>query len=190
MGKEKDIKEWVVQYSDVLYTRAYHKTSSKEIAEDLVQDTFLAAHLSYDTFNNLSTPKTWLFSILNYKIIDYYRLKSKKGTQSLDHMTEEQGLQMTAAMFDANGRWTNLEQNTIWENESHLLDNAEFTNTLTFCIGDLPEKWGLAIQMKYLFEKDAALVCQELEISQTNYWQIIHRAKLLLKKCIEKHWKG
>ena len=71
------IENWVNQYSDALFSWAYYKTSSKETAEDLVQDTFLAAYHKIDSFKGNSQPKTWLFSILNNKIIDYYRLSAK-----------------------------------------------------------------------------------------------------------------
>lgn len=61
------IKSWVSKYSDKLYTWAFHKTSSKEIAEDLVQETFIVAITSFDKFQHKSSPETWLFSILNFK---------------------------------------------------------------------------------------------------------------------------
>ena len=70
-------KDWVNDYNDQLYSWAYHKTSSKEMAEDLVQDTFLSAYKNLENFKNESNPKTWLFSILNNKIIDFYRNLNK-----------------------------------------------------------------------------------------------------------------
>jgi RNA polymerase sigma-70 factor (ECF subfamily) len=39
--------------------------------------------------------------------------------------------------------------------------------------------------MKFLHDKDAELICAELGISNTNYWQQIHRAKVRLRSCIE-----
>jgi len=186
-SRQKSIKEWVEAYSDILYTRAFSKISDKQIAEDLVQETFIVAFTSFHNFKNLSKPKTWLFAILNNKIVDHYR---KKSTVSLNTLTEEQGVQITDSLFDANGRWNSLETSSIWENESSLLDNEEFNNILVFCLDDLPAKWSLAVKLKYLLEKDASIICQELEMTPTNYWQIIHRAKLLLRKCIEKHWKS
>lgn len=56
------IKCLVEMYSDNMYSWALHKTSSKETAEDLVQETFLAAVQSFDKFKGDSNPKTWLFS--------------------------------------------------------------------------------------------------------------------------------
>ena len=53
---------------------------------------------------------------------------------------------------------------------------------------DLPQKWKFAVTSKYLTDKKADEICQELEITVSNYWQIVHRAKLLLKKCLEMKW--
>lgn len=75
--KEQTISSWVHRFSDDLYAWALHKTNHKEIAEDLVQDTFLAAFHHLDSFKAESSPKTWLFRILNNKIIDFYRKKPK-----------------------------------------------------------------------------------------------------------------
>lgn len=186
--KQKTIKEWVIAHSDTLYTWALSKTSSIEIAEDLVQETFLAATISYDKFQNRSNPKTWLFSILNNKIIDHYRKKTNTPN-SLDQITELQANQFTNSLFDENGKWNPSEMNSIWGDEKNLLDDLDFNETMKFCLGDLPEKWRIAISSKYLLERTSEEICQELEMSTTNYWQVIHRAKLLLKKCIEKHWK-
>jgi RNA polymerase sigma-70 factor (TIGR02943 family) len=185
--REQTLKEWVEAYSDLLYTRALRKVSNTQIAEDLVQETFIAAYTSFHNFKNLSRPKTWLFAILNNKIVDHYR---KKSVISMDQLTEDEGIQFTDSLFDAKGNWNSIETSSIWENENSLLDNEEFNNVLVFCLDDLPSKWSLAIKLKYLLEKDATIICQELEMTPTNFWQVIHRAKLLLRKCIEKHWKS
>ena len=186
--KQQTIKDWVIAHSDALYTWALSKTSSIEIAEDLVQETFLAATVSYEKFQNRSNPRTWLFSILNNKIIDHYRKKANSPV-SLNQTTEQQANEYTDSLFDKKGKWNSDETQSIWGNEKHLLDDVDFNETMKFCMGDLPVKWRIAISSKYLLERTAEEICQELELTTTNYWQVIHRAKLLLKKCIEKHWK-
>ena len=186
--KHSTVKDWVLEYSDSLYTRALNRTSSVEIAEDLVQETFLAAFAAFDGFQNKSNIKTWLTSILNNKIIDHYRNKSNRH-QSLDQLEEDKAFNMTDSMFNMDGEWNSGNQNSIWEDEKHLLDDEDFNATMKLCMDDLPVKWRLAISSKYLLEKETAEICQELGLSTSNYWQIMHRAKLLLKKCIEMHWK-
>nr|WP_315166441.1 sigma-70 family RNA polymerase sigma factor [uncultured Flavobacterium sp.] len=184
----KDILEkWVNQFSDELFSWALYKTSSKETAEDLVQETFLAAFHKLDTFQGKSQPKTWLFSILNNKVIDYYRLSAKTTKQTFS-ISENSGYELSDGLFNETENWKSNEINPIWDQEEELLDNPEFNNAMQECMEDLPQKWKYAVTSKYLTDKNADEICQELEITVSNYWQIVHRAKLLLKKCLEIKW--
>ena len=175
------IKCWVELYSDQLYTWAFCKTSNKETAEDLVQETFLAAVHSFQTFENKSEPKTWLFSIMKNKIADHYRKSFR--------MSENKTVSFNQ-LFNSNEDWIAEQRPQQWhsDNEEHLLDNSDFKRTLTHCLEKLPVNWKTFIVLKYLEEKDSKLICQELEITATNYWQILHRAKLQLRKCLELNW--
>ena len=181
------VESWVNQFSDELYSWAFYKTSSKETAEDLVQETFISAFNKIDSFQGKSQPKTWLFAILNNKVIDYYRL-SARTTKNNFHLTEESGFELSDGLFNTIENWVNNQVNSIWEQDGELLDNPDFNLVMQYCIEDLPEKWRLAITSKYLSDHKADIICKELDITTSNYWQIIHRAKLLLKKCLESKW--
>lgn len=180
------MSEWVEQYTDDLCAWAYYKTSDSELAQDLVQETFLAAWKNIEGFEGKSKPLTWLKSILNNKIVDYYRKNGKVILESMDQfaITNESP---SNELFDSKGLWVN-NIHPSWEDETHLLDNAEFRNVFDACIDSLPENAKFAILSKYIFEKKAEEVCQELNISTTNYWQLIHRAKIKLKKCLDSNW--
>ena len=157
------------------------KTSSNAIAEDLVQDSFLAAAENIRGFKGESSAKTWLFSILNHKIIDFYRKKTNKNI-SLDNET-------LSTFFDENGTWQKEKRPNLWDNdEKHLLDDADFLVILKKCMDALPEKWSTSVKLKYLSGKKGKLICKELGITPTNFWQTIHRAKLKLRDCIENNW--
>lgn len=181
------LENWVNQYSDELFSWALYKTSSKETAEDLVQETFLAAFHKIDTFQGKSQPKTWLFSILNNKVVDYYRLSAKTTKQTFS-ISETNGFELTDGLFNDTENWKNNEINPIWDQEEELLDNPDFNDAMQNCMEDLPQKWKFAVTSKYLTDKKADEICQELEITVSNYWQIVHRSKLLLKKCLEMKW--
>ena len=181
------VESWVNQFSDELYSWAFYKTSSKETAEDLVQETFISAFNKIDSFQGKSQPKTWLFAILNNKVIDYYRL-SARTTKNNFHLTEESGFELSDGLFNTTENWIDKEINSIWEQDGELLDNPDFNLVMQYCIEDLPQKWKLAITSKYLSDHKTEFICKELDITTSNYWQIIHRAKLLLKKCLESKW--
>ena len=180
-------ENWVNQFSDALYSWALYKTSSKETAEDLVQDTFVSAFHKIDNFKGQSQPKTWLFSILNNKIIDFYR-KNAKIKKHEFKLSEKAGFQLSDNLFNETNGWKTREIDPIWDQEEELLDNPEFNGVMAACIDNLPEKWKTAITSKYLTDKKAKEICQDLGITVSNYWQIVHRAKLLLKECLETNW--
>jgi len=186
-SKDEIIEAWVKLFTDSLFNWAFFKTSDKETAEDLVQDTFLAAYQQIETFNWKSSPKTWLLAILNNKILSFYRLKYKGLANGTTLDSDENAI--FNQLFDKNERWKKDEIPVVWNvEERHLLDDLEFNRVLNSCISRLPEHWRSAITLKYIEEKKGELICQELEISATNFWQILHRAKLQLRKCLEVKW--
>lgn len=179
--EQKSLTYWVNSFTEDLFSWAYHKVSDVELAKDLVQDTFLAASEKIDTFKGNSSPKTWLFSILNHKIIDFYR---KKGNQSVNN----DNISFTK-YFTADGSWHLDKQPESWEkDDEHLLDNTDFQLILKKCLEVLPDKWNTSIKLKYLMNKKSNDICEELNITQSNYWQIMHRAKLQLRDCIDINW--
>lgn len=187
---QHSIKDWVYIYSDDLFRWAFHKTGNKEVSEDLVQDTFLAAFNAFDGFKGKSHPKTWLFSIMNNKITDYHRKKFKNNTFNQSQLTgKAEDNDIFDSVFDTDGAWRSEFNPTAWRDfEVELLDDSDFRFVFQGCIGKLPDNWSFAIQLKYLEGKDGKEICQDLGITSSNYWQILHRAKLQLRVCIEKNW--
>jgi RNA polymerase sigma-70 factor (TIGR02943 family) len=183
------IESWVRLYTGNLYSWALFKTSNKETAEDLVQETFLTAHQQITGFRGESSPKTWLLAILNNKIKTHFRKKYRQTDVDPDHFIATNDLHIFSQLFDEDDRWKDKEKPMTWNAEEvQLLDNREFNMVLTSCMEKLPDHWSSAIQLKYIEQKKGELICQELDITPTNFWQILHRAKLQLRKCLEINW--
>ncbi|HZI32614.1 MAG TPA: sigma factor, partial [Candidatus Binatia bacterium] len=66
-------EEWVASHGDYLFRHALARTGIQEVAEDLVQETFLAAWKSASRYAARASERTWLLSILRNKIADHYR---------------------------------------------------------------------------------------------------------------------
>ena len=176
-----DLAAWVDEFTENLYSWAFHKVSDEELAKDLVQDTFMAAAEKIASFRGDSSPKTYLFSILNHKIIDYYRKKVHKPLNIENHNISR--------YFNQDGEWLDERIPRDWqEDDTNLIDDINFQAVLQDCITNLPEKWGVCVTSKYLMDKKSEEICQDLGISTTNYWQMMHRAKLQLRECIEENW--
>ncbi len=183
------IKSWVEAYSDKLYSWCLYKTNSKEIAEDLVQDTFMAAFQAINKFEGKSDPKTWLFSILNNKIADHFRKLYRNPTITESEIRQSSEASFFESYFDGNGSWLKEQRPKAWQKEDALLlDNTIFVKVLQSCMNKLPPDCYAAVQLKYLEGKKGEIVCQELQITPTNFWQILHRARLQLRRCLEINW--
>lgn len=176
---EKQFSQWIDDYTDKLLQHAQFMLSDRVEAEDIVQEVFVTAYTTIDKFQQKSNPLTWLKGILSHKIADFYRKKYKNNQINFDYF------------FDEYGEWQSKEIPNEWEDTDvvgTLLDNNDFTQILQKCMEKLPEKWHILVKMCYLEEKKSEEICQEVEISPTNYWKILQRSRLQLRECLELNW--
>jgi len=96
-----DPETWVDQHGDSLYRYALFRVRQVQVAEDLVQETFLAAIGAKDSFAGPSAIRTWPFGILKHKIIDHIRKISRERPQE----EIESVSNLSADLFDQQGRW-------------------------------------------------------------------------------------
>lgn len=68
------------------------------------------------------------------------------------------------------------------EKEETLIELAE-------CLDKLPGQWKGIMSSKYLEEKESEQICNDFDITPSNLWVIIHRAKLLMRDCLQTKWK-
>jgi len=182
--KRKLLDSWIVEYANQLHAWAFRRTGNQIIAEDLVQDTFVAAFHALNSFEG-KNPKAWLFSILKHKIMDHFRQKYKMQYVDAGNQQED----FLGQFFDKHQSWNVVQKPGDWSaHEEELLDNEQFRQILFYCMDHLPEQWSVAMKLKYLQEKKGPAICEDLGISQANFWQILHRAKLQLRACIEQNW--
>lgn len=176
-------EKWVDEYGDVLFRYALKRVSNRSIAEDLVQETLLAALKAKENFRHQSTPKTWLIGILKHKVLDYYR---KKGRE-LNVEEMESACQISEKIFNKKGMFRSSGAQ-LCENPEEFFERKEFWNILGICISNLPERLRSVFQMRMLRDQDSQIVCQELGISPNNLWVMLHRARLRIKNCMDSNW--
>lgn len=176
------IEEWVEKYSDYLMNYALSKIDDRNLAFDLIQDTFVAAIQNLDSFEGKSAPQTWLVSILKRKIIDNWRKDKSRKTKVVSAYFTGDGDQ-------SEGSWImeKVPQRTI-ESVEDKITKEEQLDDLSQCIDSLPVQWRGIIQAKYLLDQKWDSICSEFEITKSNYWVIVHRAKLELRDCLSKIW--
>ncbi len=175
-------EKWVHDYSNMLYRYALPRVNDKEIAKDLVQETFLAAWRNIDNYKGEASEKNWLFTILKNKIIDHYRKASTRLTDRIEDTTED-------AAFAEDGHWTQQAAPNEWGIDySTPLESKEFYGVLDKCKSKLKEIQSMVFTMKYLDGYESDIICKELNITPSNYWVLLHRAKVQLRGCLEKNW--
>lgn len=156
-------------------------------AEDAVQDTLIAALEGRDRFSGKSSVKTWLTGILKHKIIDHIRRQSREQPL-LSADTDGSEADVVDALFLENGHWRQPPSN--WGDPDKALENKAFMAVFEQCARNMPEKTARAFMMREVMELSTEDICKELDVSTTNCWVILHRARLSLRECLELNWFG
>lgn len=175
---------WVQQHTGELLRFARNRVKDPAVADDLVQLTFVSAWETMDRFAGDSSPRTWLFAILKHKVADHYRKVYREGLKVSG--TERMGDDPSETLFDAIGHWhadhAPQQAADVFRDDD---TNEKLDRALRHCLDALPERWRTVVEMKYLLDKDSDAIREALGLSETNYWQQVHRAKLKLRSCIE-----
>jgi RNA polymerase sigma-70 factor (ECF subfamily) len=180
-----DPTQWVDDHGDYLYRYALVRIRISEIAEDLVQETFLAAIRSHDTFAGRSTERSWLCAILKNKIIHYYRVLGRETPfTDMEFLSGE-----FAEKFVAQGWWVHADAPKEWKPEPDVVAHrSEFWTVMHDCLGKLPDRIANVFMMREMDEVSAKEICKTLSISENNLWVMLHRARMALRECLEKNW--
>jgi len=189
MKTELDTGKWVQQHGDYLFSLAKYKLGDEELAKDLLQETFFAAIKAKDSFRGESNERTWLVRILNNKIIDYYR--SRKNEIPMSAYLAATAGSFNDHYFDAteygHAKASAFPQITGMSSDDGI-NQGELKKVLDYCVGKLPATLSHVFLMKHVFEEKTDSICKHFNITSSNYWVIMHRAKLLLRTCLSKNW--
>jgi len=154
------------------------------LAEDVVQDTLVAALQGAAGFSGRSSLKTWLTGILKHKVIDAIRRKTREP--SATPLDEETQLEDMDALFDETGHWDNPPAD--WGDPEAALSRAQFMDAMQLCLEKLPPNTARVFMMREVMELESEEICKELAITSTNLWVILYRARMALRQCLEQSW--
>lgn len=177
-------EKWVETHGDALFRFALMRVKDQEIAEDLVQETLLAALKGREAFSGKSSERTWLIGILKHKIADHFRKSSRELA-----VEDPQLYADTEDLFDKSGHWKVAPRD--WGGSpAKALENKDFWATLGNCLEDLPDRLRQVFTLREIDGIDGPRICKVLSISSTNLWVILHRARIQLRRCLEINWFG
>ncbi len=179
---QNETETWLAEHGDYLYRYALLRLRNDDTARELIQETMLAAWRARQSFRAESSVRTWLVGILKHKIIDYFRKQIRERT-----LVENAGNDPTSAYFGEQGSWR--EAPVRWNADpEQLMNNRQFMKVLTSCISGLSEQQQSVFSLRELNGEDTDTVCNACDISPTNMHVIMHRSRLMLRKCLEKKW--
>lgn len=144
-----------------------------ELAEDVVQETFVAAMASKADFEGRSKLRTWLTAILQNKIMDHLRAAHRarsvivsESDRPLASHDEDDDLQSRAH-----------EQADFASDPIRILDARQMLENASREIGKLSRQSARALVMTDVEGRDTDEVCGELNVTPNNLWVLLHRAR-------------
>lgn len=183
-----DPEEWVARHGDCLFRHALARVSRQETAQDLVQETFLAAWQSAHRFAGRASERSWLLGILRNKIADHYRARRTEiAYEDADEMAGLEEQQFSRAR-QGTRPWNPGNYPADWGDARASLEQAEFWETLHECVHKLPEKTARVFFLRELDGCECDAICRELDIKSSHLFVLLHRARLALRRCLELRW--
>ena len=159
-----------------------------QLAEEAVQEALLSALESLASFGGRSSLRTWLTSILRFKVIDLQRraIAERAHTELTDFAAETEDESWLDELFDASGHWRQPPQ--AWSDPEAALEQRRFWEAFEKCLDRLPPAGGRVFFKREIMGEDTETICKGERITASNCWVILHRARLSLRACLEKGW--
>ena len=159
-----------------------------ELAEEAVQEALVAALEGIDGFGGKSSLRTWLTSILRFKVFDLQRraVADRNRLQAAPDTAEDEA--WIDELFDETGHWREAPQ--AWGNPEAAFEQRRFWEVFERCLDRLPPANGRVFVRRELAGDDTDAICTAERITPSNCWVILHRARQSLRMCLETHWFG
>jgi RNA polymerase sigma-70 factor (TIGR02943 family) len=171
-------ERWVEAHGDCLYRYALLRVHKREIAQDLVQETFLAAVRTYDKFGGRSSERSWLCGILKHKICDHFRRLIREPLfTDLAFLNDE-----------ALHRWVKQEPKEWKPDSDVVLHREEFWQILRDGLAKLPPRIADVFTRREMEGMETWEICESLSITQNHLWVMLHRARAALRERLEARW--
>ena len=181
-------ERWVQDHGDALFGFAALRVRDRATAQDLVQETFLAAIKAKERFAGRSSERAWLFGILRNKLTDYYRLQGREVTLTdLEAPLPEEKGAFDSAGLGKDG-WLKGLAPKAWETPEDIMVSKEFQEVLKVCLSRLPTRIAQVFVLREIDGVSSDKICKDLEVSPNNVWVMLHRARMALRRCLEVHW--
>lgn len=180
--------KWLDSHGDCLYRYALVRVRDAAVAEDLVQDTLLAAIGSCHSHEGRSSERTWLVGIMKHKIFDYFRRVARTAQFQLTIEGEDE-----SDWFESSGPWQghwreDQAPDGWFADTAQVLESREFWETFDRCVTRLPQKMAIAFTLREIDGLSSNEICEILQISPNNLCVTLHRSRAKLRQLLETEW--
>lgn len=174
-----DARTWLADHGDYLFRVARRQLHSDEEAEDAVQETLLAALSAQARYAGDASPRTWLSGILKHKIVDLIR----RNVREVEIPRDPEGEEAIDSLFLQDGHWA--EPLRPWKNPQTEAELAQLRRVLDECADRLKPVMAQVFSLREVAGLETEEICKELNITPTNCWVVLHRARLFMRQCLE-----
>lgn len=184
-GNALDSNTWLEEHGDYLFHFALLKLKDSALAEDMVQDTLISAMTARDSFSPRASVRTWLTTIMKNKMVDHWRRQGREisATDLMDAAGEDASVD---EYFDKAGRWA--DKPNVYPNPDAALESKQFWVVFENCLSRLKPQQAEVFLAKEVHGMDNDEICESMSLSSSNFWVLMHRARIALGKCLEIHW--
>ena len=159
-------------------------------AEDAVQEAIEAALKGIERFAGRSALKTWLFTIVRHKVIDFLRERGRTVQVSSLERDEADMDEAFDALFRENEHWSPMSRPRPWGNPEEALEQQQFWQVFEICLEVLPARTARVFMMREFLGLETDEICTTLALSVSNCNVILHRARAGLRQCLSEGWFG
>ena len=174
---------WVEAYHEILFKYALARLRDADLAEERIQETYLAALQSRKGFRGLASEKTWLISILKRKIYDHFRRMGRDRQFKMTFPMEHSGTDV----FDSD-RMPALRSRIWFSDPSMVYEQKEFLKIIEHALAELPGRTAQAFILREVLELSSREICEFMDISIYNLYVMVHRARKHLKDDLQQKW--
>ena len=174
---------WIDEYREPLFRYALARLRDADLAEESIQETFLAALQSRKGFQGLASEKTWLISILKRKIYDHFRRIGRDRRFRMTFPIER----LRNDVVDS-GRILAVRSRIWFSDPSMVYEQKEFLKIIKHALSGLPDRMAQAFILREVVELSSREICEFMDISIYNLYVMVHRARKHLKDDLQLKW--
>jgi RNA polymerase sigma-70 factor (ECF subfamily) len=168
----------VADHHDAMLRLACNFVSSRAVAEEVVQDTWLGVLRGIDRFEGRSSLRTWLLAIL----VNRARTSGVREARSI--AVGDAGPAVERARFDAAGAWATPPEQWVEEAEERM-GAAALGGHIHAALEQMPPRQRAVVTLRDVDGLDSDEVCEVLALSQANQRVLLHRGRSQLRRALE-----